>query len=262
MIPDPVPTAPGPFDRKLARQWLKEQLALEPAILKQIARTVRDAKRDVVDAAYAKRDRSVQDRLATTPVVDMLRKSHKVHPGPLIAAGVFTAAHVLELGESSLRVKAGIDANAASRWVDAARQVRRARPEDARPADRVGAWQDEDVTLVRSLLVLDSAEGLQLAPPTAAIRLLFDEARVLLRRTGTLRWTLQSAHHADLAQLIADVGRRIAAGQISDNLPQVENHASRHLDLVRRLDDPRAVAERWHSRREELLELLKEAFPH
>src|SRR4051794_14370424 len=39
----------------------------------------------------------------------------------------------------------------------AAKEVKRAKSDDARPPDQVSAWSEEDVELVRALIILDSS---------------------------------------------------------------------------------------------------------
>ncbi|MEU1816832.1 hypothetical protein ABZ543_16760 [Streptomyces roseifaciens] len=199
-------SSPGEsFDRDLARQWLKEQIVQEPAVLARIAGLHKEAKSQVTRACWAKRERSRKDRLRGTPVTGLLRKNADVNPQQLIGAGIFTADHILELGASKLAARARIDANAASKWVNAARDVKRKQDGDEIPGALPAQWAEEDVALVRALLILDSVATLRFASHTQGLAYAGERARVLLAGTSWMRWKLNASKHAGVIAGIAEL---------------------------------------------------------
>ncbi|MCO5968705.1 hypothetical protein [Actinoallomurus soli] len=252
------PDAAGQFDRKAVRQWLKEQIVLEPEVCGRIKVILDDAKKDAFRAKDTKKRRSARHRLETTPVVTLLRKDPRVNPRHLTYAGIVTAAHVIDLGASKLAAKTGIDAAAAERWVRAAKDVKRAQSDDSRPPDHVSAWREEDVALVSALIVLDSAWSLYLAPHTKVLTDPVEEARILLRRTSAPLWKLYPGRRALVIEDIASLAQRIDPMETAEAKSQAERHISRHYTLVGQLSDPHEVARIWQYKREDLLELLKE----
>ncbi|GGY10983.1 aldo-keto reductase family protein [Streptomyces hiroshimensis] len=246
------------FDRTLARQWLREQIAQEPPVLVRIAGLHKEARSQVVRACWAKKERSRQDRLRSTPVTGLLRKNADVNPQHLVGAGVFTADHILELGASKLAARAHIDANAAAKWVNAARDVKRKQDGDEIPGAQPAQWAEEDVALVRALLVLDSVTVLRFASHTQGLAYVGERARVLLDATSWMRWKLNAGKHAGVIADITELAEWISSGRAGSHGPQVESHLARHLTMVDELRDPNEVARLWGYRRDDLLELLRE----
>lgn len=259
--PDPASVPGQNLDRNAARQWLKLQIDKEPPILKQVAALHNDAQLNAFKARDAKKKRSAQDRLSNTPVTALLRKRADVNPMVLLAAGVATADHILELGASGLRARADIDANAAANWVNAARDVKRAQPGDDAPAPSPSDWCEEDVTLVRSLLILESAGILRYAPHTQGLSYASDRARAVLKGTNWLRWKFKASASDDLAANVAELSEWISSGNGEANREQVESHLTRHMALVDDLRDPNEVARLWGYKYKELLTLLREEVP-
>ncbi|MFC4899870.1 hypothetical protein ACFPKZ_34435 [Streptosporangium amethystogenes subsp. fukuiense] len=247
------------MDRNAARQWLKLQIAKEPPILKQIMALYKGAQLNAFKARNAKKKRSIQDRLSNTPVTGLLRKHANVNPMALLGAGVATADHILELGASRLAARANIDADAASKWINAARDVKRAQAGDDVPALKPADWSEEDVGLVRALLALESAELLRSATP--GLSYATDRARVLLKGTGWLRWKLTTGASDNLAENIAELSEWISSGKGEAHQAGVESQLARHLALIDDLRNPGEVARLWAYKREELLTLLREEVP-
>lgn len=251
----------SPSDRDTARQWLKDLIAREPPILGQIARLHKDAHLAAIRARRDKRKRSGRDRLRGTRVTELLRKDADANPMRLTGAGIFTADHVLELGASKLRARAGIDADMAAKWVYAARDLKRARDGDEIPPPRPADWTDEDVNLVRTLLVLDSATMLRNAPHTQGLAYPTEHARALLAATSWLRWKAGAARRAGVLSSVGELAEWVSSDHVGENQSQVENHLARHLARVAELRDPGEVARAWGYQREDLLELLRTEVP-
>lgn len=247
------------FDRKMARRWLKEQIVLEPESYKRIRKILKDAKSNAFTAKDAKKRSSVRHRLEMTPVTSLLRKDYRVNPRHLTLAGILTAAHIVDLGTSGLAAKTGIDANTAERWVRAARDVKRARDDDARPPDQVSVWSQEDVELVRALIILDSAWLLRHNGNTLIDRA--DETRMLLRRTLAPLWILFPGRREVLIEQIRFLMRHTSPAKAIEAESSAQRGIARHFALVRQLNDPGEVARTWRYKREELLRLLAKEVP-
>ncbi|NIJ11459.1 hypothetical protein FHU38_001803 [Saccharomonospora amisosensis] len=259
--PDPGSMPGEKSDRQLARKWLRQQVSARPAVHGRIEDLHRKARTAAVTARAARKRRSRQDRLRATPVTDLSRKSADANPMYLTRVGVLTAEHILELGAGKLRARAGIDANMATKWVSAAESVKAPRDGDGLPATHPRDWAEEDVNLVRALLVLDSVETLRYAPHTQGLSYASDRAKALLRATGWPRWKLNPAAREGTMRSIAELAEWVASGQAEAHLPQVDSHLARHLGAVEQLGAPEQVARLWEYKREDLLALLDKEVP-
>lgn len=247
------------FDRQAARRWLKEQIVLEPEVYKRIRKMLKDAEIAAITAKHKKKKSSARYRLEATPVISLLRKDYRVNPRHLTVAGITSAAHILDLGTSKLAAKTGIDANAAERWVQAARDVKRVQNDDALPPDQVSAWSPEDFALVRALMILDSAWSLRLDHTTFVGRI--DDVRLLLRRTSAPLWRMFPARREVLIEHIEFLMQNTGPARVAEAESRAKNNVARHFVLVDQLNDPSEIAGNWQYKRDDLLQLLVEKVP-